>query len=308
MLWRRVTLGLLAVLLLPGLLFAAIASSRSNVCLESYRWEPGHGFSPVPASCGAGEAPSLAAASAFYARGVTGLLSGQPGASRENASVQLDRLLLRRAGRSLAIVAVVALLIVVTALLRRALSTVLARVGSRLSAESGASVTLVPAGLPVPIAGFVVFALVMRLVPPGSALDFDRAGILWAGVALYLGDGVLFALGRGMKMSLQRELQRRYAETLDLWGQSAKEAAAEVSAGDRAAQIRGALLATFGGLIVVESIFGVNGLGETLKDLVVDRQGLDPLLLCGVLLLFTLGVVAVQLAPLEQLARRWRLS
>lgn len=308
MLWRRVALGLLAVLLLPGLLFAAIASSRSNVCLESYRWEAGEGFAPVPASCGAGEAPSLVSASAFYARGVIGLLSGQPGASRENASVQLDRLLLRRAGRSLAIVAVVALLIVVTALLRRALSTLLARVGLRLSGGSGASATLVPAGLPVPIAGFVVFALVMRLVPPGSALDFDRAGILWAGVALYLGDGVLFALNRGMKMSLQRELQRRYAETLDLWGQSAREAAAEVSAADRAAQIRGALLATFGGLIVVESIFGVNGLGETLKDLVVDRQGLDPLLLCGVLLLFTLGVVAVQLAPLEQLARRWRLS
>ena len=66
------------------------------------------------------------------------------------------------------------------------------------------------------------------------------------------------------------------------------------------------LLALLGGLLVVEGIFGVNGLGETLRDLVVDRQGPDPLLLCGVLLVFSLAVTLVELAPIERAVARWR--
>ena len=63
---------------------------------------------------------------------------------------------------------------------------------------------------------------------------------------------------------------------------------------------RKSTLALLGGLLVVEGVFGVNGLGETLRDLVVDRRGLDPLLLCAVLICFSLFVLLIEWLPLER--------
>jgi len=301
---RKLALGLALSIALPGLLFCAITQSRDSVCLESYDWTDGEGFAPVRGGCAEELGATLGESVQFYARMVGGLARGEVGQSRENPTVSLATLLSRRTGRSLAVVGVALALVVVgrgLALLVRLLLAGPIRRGGRFRIPFG-----VPAGLPLPIAGFAVFAGVLRMLPPGSPFDFDRAGVLWAGLALVLSDGVLFGLIGGMRGSLRNELRRRYAETMALWGGPAESAAAEVSAAVRASQIRGALLASFGGLIVVESIFGINGLGETLKDLVVDRQGLDPLLLCGVLLLFTCGVTLVQLLPIERLALVWR--
>jgi ABC-type dipeptide/oligopeptide/nickel transport system permease component len=293
-------------LALPGLLFCAITQSRGSVCLDSYEWSAERGFVPTRGNCGAGDSVPLVASVRFYGRTLSGLARGKVGQSRENPTVSLTQLLRKRASRSLGVVGVALLFVILTqglVLLGRGLS---GRLPATLLKRLRGLPLGLPAGLPLPIAGFAVFACVMRLVEPGSPLDFDRAALLWAGLSLFLADGVLFGLVRGMRTSLRSELGRRYAETLALWAGPAESAAAEVSAAVRASQLRGALLASFGGLIVVESIFGINGLGETLKDLVVDRQGIDPLLLCGVLLLFTLGVTLVQLAPLERLALRWR--
>jgi ABC-type dipeptide/oligopeptide/nickel transport system permease component len=297
------TLGLILSLVLPGLLFCAITQSRSGVCLSSYEWSSEEGFLPTPATCSRKDPTPLAASLEFYGRSVGGLLTGKSGQSRENATLSLTELLKRRTLRSLSVVGVAALFLLCFGLAGRLARQLLHGRWPRLLHRVP---LLLPAGLPLPIAGFAVFACVLRLLRPGSPLDFDRAAVLWAGLALFLSDGVLFTLLRGMGESLRGELKRRYAETLGLWGADAEKAAAEVSARVRASQVRGALLASFGGLIVVESIFGINGLGETLKDLVVDRQGLDPLLLCGVLLLFTGGVALVQLAPFERLVQLWR--
>ena len=64
------------------------------------------------------------------------------------------------------------------------------------------------------------------------------------------------------------------------------------------------LLALLGGLLVVEGVFGVDGLGETLTDLVVDRQGLDALLLANILMVFGLIVFCIEQLPLERILGR----
>jgi ABC-type dipeptide/oligopeptide/nickel transport system permease component len=167
-----------------------------------------------------------------------------------------------------------------------------------------------PGGLPLPIAGLVVFGVVLRLVPEpdrlGNAhwLDYDRAGILWAGVALSLADGAASILMRGWRHVTATELRRSYADSLRMWGCDPGPAVAEVSRTVRAAQLRGGLLALLGGLLVVEGVFGVDGLGETLTDLVVDRQGLDALLLANVLVVFALIVLLIEKLPLEKLMGR----
>jgi len=167
-----------------------------------------------------------------------------------------------------------------------------------------------PGGLPLPIAGLVVFGVVLRLVPEpdlnGNAhwLDYDRAGILWAGVALSLADGAASVLMRGWRHVTTTELRRSYADSLRMWGTDPSPAVAEVSRGVRAAQLRGGLLALLGGLLVVEGVFGVDGLGETLTDLVVDRQGLDALLLANVLVVFALIVWVIDKLPVEKIMGR----
>lgn len=278
----RDALGRAALLLgLVGLLFVSVCVARDGVCLRAYAWEPGVGYRPAPERCD--EAPSVFEAAAFFARATSGALIGRSGRSREDGTRDLASLMTRRGLRSGAIlgVALLALLLL-----------------GRFAPRG------LPGGLPLPVAGFALFALVLRLTPPGSILDYDRAGILWAGLTLALADGVGRLLIDGLRGTRERERTRPWAEHLTLWGADPEPVITEVTARERAVQLRGALVGLLGGLVVVEAIWGVNGLGETLKDLVVDRAGLDPLLLVGVLGSFALAVLVVDLLPIERLMGR----
>lgn len=271
--WRgALLLGLI------GALFCGVCVARDGVCLRSYVWEPDVGYRPASERCT--EAPGVLDGATFFTRAVGGAVIGRSGRSREDAGRSLASLLWRRGRRSLAVLGVAVILLAGAALVARRVP--------------------LPGGLPLPIAGFAVFALVLRLTPPGSPLDYDRAGILWAGLALALADGVAALLFDGLRATREREQSRPWAEHQELWGIDPSPAVAEVTASERATQIRGALVALLGGLIVVEAIFGVNGMGESLKDLVVDREGIDPLLLAGVLGCFGIVVLAIDLLPLER--------
>ncbi len=307
----RAIKGLLLALLVPGLLFCAVASARRGVCLQSYAWSTQEGYLPVPQDCDPDQRASALAAAGFYGRTVVGLMTGRGGRSREDASRSLVNLVFRRGRRSLAILAVASLALLAVATLTTAAgrlrSAALARLRNRhvLRLIHALPRFSLPGGLPLPLAGLLIFVLVVRLLPAGSRLDYDVAGVLWAGLSLALADGVGAVLFRGLRHTLAVEGAKPYAEALNLWGGRPGRAVADVSRRVRASQVRGAVLALLGGLLVVEGVFSVNGLGETLRDLVVDRRGLDPLLLCAVLLGFSLFVLVVEWLPVERaLGRR----
>ena len=308
----RVLRGLLLAVAIPGLLFAVLCSVRGGVCLDAYAWEEGIGFRPVQERCAPGTQAGAGAGIRFYVRFVGGLASGRSGLSREDTTRSLLALMGQRTARSGAIVAVAVAALALHVLLGEGFGWLRRRRLDRRRPEESdpdAHRPLVPsppAGLPLPIAGFVLFAAVVRILPPGHPLDYDRAGVLWAGLALAWADGVAALLFVGLARTSAAERWRPWADTTRLLGADAEPAINHVTARARAAQLRAALLALLGGLLVVEGIFGVNGLGETLRDLVVDRQGLDPLLLCGVLLVFTLCVSLVELLPVEWAVARWR--
>ena len=294
---------LLLGILVPGLLFCAVSGSRGGLCLDAYEWSSEVGYRPVPVSCEPETRTNVFAAAGFYGRATGGFLLGSSGRSREDAATPMARLLLVRLGRSAAIVGVA---VTFLGLLATLMQLPLVRTGGRKRGRvTPPWVPPLPGGLPLPIAGYLLFVIIVRTLPPGHPLDYDRAGILWAGIALALADGVGRALFDGTGAALQRELSRPYADNLQLLGHDPRPAVCEVSAPVRAAQLRGALLALLGGLLVVEGFFGINGIGETLRDIVVDRQGLDPLLLTGTLLVFSACVVVVELLPIEVLTRRW---
>ena|GEM_PF-2154559 len=330
--------SLVLVLLVPGLIFCLVNSTREAMCLDSYSWDSGQGYTVNPtAECGAdpdgdqglvSAAGRVTEAGAFYLRSVYGSLTLRSGRSREDVRTPLAWVLARRGLRSLSVLGValscIALfyggqLFMEYLAKRRMMANLKAR-GS--GAEPGLVARMVqrllaalsrlmpPGGLPLPIAGLVVFGIVLRLVPEpdrlGNAhwLDYDRAGILWAGLALSLADGAASILMRGWRHVTATELRRSYADSLRMWGCDPGPAVAEVSRTVRAAQLRGGLLALLGGLLVVEGVFGVDGLGETLTDLVVDRQGLDALLLANVLVVFALIVLLIEKLPLEKLMGR----
>ncbi len=302
----RYVVGFLLAALLPGLLFCGVAGARRGMCFDAYTWESGTGWVPGPATCDGDTRAELGRAAQFYGRATLGLVTGTSGRSREDASRPMAELLVQRARRSGGILLVAGLLLFAGSLTRRGVSRLL-DTGERskhlraLRRKVDALGPLTaPAGFPLPLAGLLVLAMVMRVVPPGSAWDYDRAGIVWAGLALALADGVSAVLARGLAHARTVERARPYAEAIALWGQDPEPAVADVSRGVRAAQVRGALLALLGGLLIVEGVFGVNGLGETLRDIVVDRRGIDPLLLSGVLFSFSLFVLVVEWLPLEQ--------
>ena len=300
------------------------------MCLDAYQWDSQLGYvTNSAADCspertvavGRVTLPShwargarLVEGAAFYTQAVVGLATFRSGRSREDASRSLAQLLVLRGSRSLGILAVaLALLALCWGLLagcrnwsqRRRQKTMsngglLGRVLSWCARQG------IPGGLPLPIAGLVVFYAVIRVVPPGHALEYDRAGILWAGIALALADGAGSILLRGMRHVLDVENFKPYADGLRMWGCDPRPAIAGVSSRVRASQVRGAILALLGGLLVVEGVFQVNGLGETLRDLVVDRQGIDALLLASVLLLFAVFVFLVEQLPLEWVLGRRR--
>ena len=307
----RALKGLVLALLVPGLLFCAVATARRGVCLQSYAWNTAEGYVPVPQDCDLDQRAGPVAAAGFYSRALLGLATGRGGRSREDASRALSNLVLRRGRRSVAILAVACAalfgLALSAAAIGRAKAALIARLRNRhvLRLLHWLPSFATPGGLPLPLAGLLVVVVVMRLVPAGSRLDYDVAGILWAGLALALADGVGAVLFRGLRHTLDVERGKPYAEALNLWGGRPERAVADVSRRVRASQVRGSVLALLGGLLVVEGVFNVNGLGETLRDLVVDRRGLDPLLLCAVLLSFSLFVLVVEWLPVERaLGRR----
>lgn len=308
----RVLRGLLLAIAIPGLLFAVLCTVRGGVCLDAYAWEQGTGYRPVRERCDPDVQAGAAAGIRFYARLVGGIGSGRSGLSREDTTRSLAALLAQRTGRSGAIVAVALAVLALHALLGEGLGWLRRRRRSRLRPDerdpdaARPRILSPPAGLPLPIAGFVLFAAVVRILPPGHPLDFDRAGVLWAGLALAWADGVAALLFVGLARASAAERRRPWAETRRLLGADPEPAISDVTSRSRSAQLRGAMLALLGGLLVVEGIFGVNGLGETLRDLVVDRQGLDPLLLCGVLLVFAAVVCLIELLPVERVVARWR--
>ncbi len=295
---------LLAAVLVPGLLFAALCATDGGPDLGAYTWEQGVGYVPGEGS----DVHGFGAGLAFFAKATGGLLTGRSGRSREHASAPLATLLAQRSARSAAIVGVAIAVIALHVLAGRGVSR---RRRSRTGADFALPQTPapplpVPFGLPLPIAGFALFALVIRFVPAGSPLDFDRAGLLWAGLALAWADGVAAFGFAGLRHTSAVERSRPWARNLRLNGADARAAVAGVSAPARASQVKAALLGLVGGLVVVEGIFSVNGLGETLADLVVDRQGLDPLLLAGVLVVFSATVALLDALPLDPLVARWR--
>lgn len=306
----RATKGLLLALIVPGLLFCAVATARRGVCLQSYAWSSQEGYLPVPEDCDADQRAGAVAAAGFYGKSLFGAITGRGGRSREDSSRPLWNLIGRRGRRSLGILAVAGgalfLLALASAAAGRARALLIARLRNRhvLRLLHGLPSFATPGGLPLPLSGLLVFVLVMRLVPPGSRLDWDVAGVLWAGLALALADGVGAVLFRGLRHTLDIERSKPYAEALNLWGGRPERAVADVSRRVRASQVRGSVLALLGGLLVVEGVFNVNGLGETLRDLVVDRRGLDPLLLCAVLLCFSLFVLVVEWLPVERVLGR----
>jgi len=308
------------------------------MCLDSYVWDSSDGYQVNPsADCGEGAgrrtgvsaaAGRVAEAGGFYLRSLYGTLTLRSGRSREDAATPLARVLGWRGLRSLGVMSVALASLVLLSLLQglaarqaglqmdRNLRTrsrgekpgAIARTWARVA--HGLAGWMPPGGLPLPIAGLVVFGIVIRIVPEPDLmgtrhwLDYDRAGILWAGVALSLADGAASILMRGWRHVTAAEMRRSYADSLRMWGCDPVPAVAEVSCGVRAAQLRGGLLALLGGLLVVEGVFGVDGLGETLTDLVVDRQGLDALMLANVLVLFALVVLAIEQIPFEKVLGR----
>ena len=280
---RRAAVRAALVFVALASLFALVGASRSGICLPSYRWDDDAGYLPVPDRCGPEVETALLDGAAFFVRASSGSLVGRGGRSREDASRGLLGLLVQRGGRSVAVLAV---------------ALIMVGLGSRVARGR-----LLPAGVPLPVAGFVLFAVVLRLVPPASAWDYDRAGILWAGLALALADGVARLLRDGVRARTAEEAGKPWAEHVALWGVPTTPLVDAVTLAERAAMARGAVLGLLGGLVVVEAAFGVNGLGETLKDLIVDRAGLDPLLLAGVLGSFGLAVLALDAVPDRVVAR-----
>lgn len=304
--------AILLAVAVPGLLFAVLCTTRGAICLDGYRWDDATGFRPEPARCAPDTTAGAGAGARFYARFLGGLTTGRSGRGREDPTRPLASILGVKAARSGAIAGIAVLALALHAIAGTALG---ALAGSRARRRRPEELRpdgcrprfpSPPAGLPLPIAGFAVFAAVVRLLPAGHPLDFDRAGIVWAGLSLAWADGVAAILFFGLSRTSAEQRRRPWAEALRLSGADPEPAIAGVSAAARAAQVRAALLALLGGLLVVEGVFGVDGLGEALRDLVVDRQGLDPLLLCGVLLVFSAVVAVIELLPLEAALSRWR--
>lgn len=377
--------SLALVLLVPGLIFCVVNSTRATMCLDSYTWDSKQGYVADPCidinrcsvrqgsgcgdaeeqrardddsagagndensavSAGSGAAKGrgdgegaavstvvvrVAKAGAFYLRSLYGSLTLRSGRSREDAATPLVKLLGGRGLRSMGVMGV-ALAVLSLVYLLQGLAARLARRWNQLNlhvrsrggkpslagrfvenAASWLARLMPPGGLPLPIAGLVVFIAVSRLVPGPElgALHWldptghsnDWAKILWAGLALSLADGAASILMRGWRHVTSVEMHRSYADSLRMWGCDPAPAVAQVSRAVRAAQLRGGLLALLGGLLVVEGVFGVDGLGETLKDLIVDRQGLDALLLANVLAVFALIVLVIEQIPFEKVLGR----
>lgn len=281
---------------LPLVAFVAVGSFAPDFDLDRYGYESGTGYVPGTPPDGERAEPTVADLSTFYLRFAASAAVGRSGRSREAADRPLTRLLVQRALPSAGIVAVaLALTAGLTALAvplgLRATPPggTLARARRRLR---GAVATVLD-GIPLPVAGMLTFVLVVRLAPRDSWLESPAALVLWAGFALALGDAVAFGAARAAREEARRTALRPFLLAARLRGETPLAAAWPVLLPLVGARLRGAVLLFLGGLLVVEPALGINGLGETFRDIAVDRAGTDALLLAGVLQLFALPVAVV---------------
>ena len=150
-------------------------------------------------------------------------------------------------------------------------------------------------GAPLPFVAMIAFVIVVRLAPRGSIWESDGAMILWAGLALALGDAVLSGVMRDTRDETRRTAGRPFVLAARLRGEGLLAALLPNLLPVVGARFRGAALLFLGGLVVVEPALGINGLGETFTDIVTDRAGTDALLFAGVLTLFAVPVALADL-------------
>lgn len=288
---RAVARAAALLLLSPLVVFVVIGSVAPEFSVDRYAYVVDEGYVPVPAAPMSQVRSDPLSLTTFYLRFLGGVVSGAPGRCREAADRPLTQLLLRRSLPSLGALAV-AMVVAIGA----------ATAGALLGMSRGRSLPWPVArvadlveGLPLPFVAMVTFVAVVRLTTRGSPLESDAAMILWAGLALALGDAIAVGLLRDARDEAARGMARPHVLAARLRGETARQALVPNLLPVLAARIRGALLLFLGGLVVVEPALGINGLGETFKDIVTDRAGTDALLFAGVLLLFAIPVAGADL-------------
>jgi len=285
-------------IVLPMLAFVAVGSIAPEFYLERYEYDAQKGYVPVPLPPEGGSHAGVIQLAGFYTRFLVGVVAGTPGRSRDAADRPVTSLLFKRALPSLTILVIAMGL----CLLSTGLGAVaVLRASGRKTRwrawleRAGGPLASIFEGLPLPFVGMMAFVLVVRLVPRDGALESDTAMLLWAGVCLALGDAVLSAMVRAGRQETRRALGRPYVLAARLRGETPLAALTPNLLPVLAAHGRGAMLLFIGGLVVVEPALGINGLGETFKDIVTDRAGTDVLLFAAVLLMFAIPVALLDL-------------
>ncbi len=300
--WARVALraiGRLMVLslALPAIAFVGVGLFAPEFHLDRYEYSLTEGFEPAMPPPGERDRPGVTELTGFYGRFVVGVLRGNPGRSREAADRPLTRLLLQRARPSLSVLVVattVAMLFTAAGVAIGARARPRSR-AARIARWPGGALVGLLEGLPLPFVAMVAFVLVVRLAPRDGWAESDPAMVLWAGLALALGDAMVTTLWNEAGDETRRGLGRPYVLAARLRGEPPLAAVLPNLLPVLGARLRGTLLLFLGGLVVVEPALGINGLGETFKDIVTDRGGTDVLLFAGVLLLFALPVALADL-------------
>lgn len=265
--------SILVAAVAPLLIFAVLCFLRTGTCLSQYRWDSDRGPVPEGPACAAEDRVAPWQAIGFAARATVAAISGRPGHTRLSDK-PWPQDMARRLRESGAVIAIATVLGAFQIGMRRLL-----RGGDLLPQRTHS-----PTALPLPIAAFLVFALVLRSFRPGHPLDWERVPHLWAALVLLLADGAFAQFLRGGRSALVRELREPWARAQGVAGLPTALVAREVTSEVRGAQARGLLLNWLAGLVVVEGVFALDGLGEACADVLVDHRGLDPLALWALLL------------------------
>jgi ABC-type dipeptide/oligopeptide/nickel transport system permease component len=294
---RAVARSLVLAILFPCAAFVVIGSAAPEFQLDRYRLDEAEGYVPRTLAPGGGRDPSVAALTGFYLQFFSCGCRGHFGRSRDAADRPLSALLAQRALPSAGVLAVALAVTIVATWAGFRLSGRVRRSGWRRALHSlPVALGWMTEGLPLPFTGMVAFVLVVRLAPRDGILESAGAMVIWAGLALALGDAVSAGVVRAVRAEAGRVRRRPHVLAARLRGETEGAALWPVLLPVAAARLRSATLLFLGGLVVVEPALGINGIGETLRDLVVDRAGIDALLLAGVLQLFAIPVALLDLA------------
>ncbi len=286
--------AILLLVVLPLVSFVAVGALAPEFHLDRYEYEQGEGFVPAPPAAGEPTDPGISDLAGFYLRFAGGLVAGRPGRSRDAADRPLTTLLVQRCTPSLGIL-VVALGLTALGACAGVLAGLWRRRSPRWSRPPAALLACLVEGFPLPFVAMIAFVAVVRLAPRGSAWESEAALIVWAGLALALGDAVITGVLRDVRDETRRASRRPFVLAARLRGESTLAALLPNLLPVVGARFRGAALLFLGGLVVVEPALGINGLGETFTDIVTDRAGTDVLLFAGVLTLFAIPVAAADL-------------